>query len=1113
MAALLVATAVSTAATGDWPMSRHDSKRTGATSGKSNLTSPVPYFRTYLGGELQDVGLLVVDVNADQSPDVLYVAGGRVFATAPSGATLWQTDALDVTSLISVQDLDGDGAVEVVARSTNRVFVLAGATGVPSWATADGELGAVGGVRVGDLDGDGTPELAIRECGCCGVSGTSPGGAYSFASGLTKPKVLWKFAVPSGCGDGHAALVLADVDGSGPLEVVSSTSTSVSVVNGATGTSVASASLPGEYAQYAACKPVDLDGKPGEEIVCIGTPPLPPSDNQRRAYALHFDATAKTLDVLWNNPLAPYSGGDLQFVDSVADLDGDGKHELVVSTSSAPDVWVTRVLDAASGSELAVLPDRTVAGVLSRGTGKGYYLVTQSVSSSLTGWELDPAANPKLALKWTLSDVRGLKFSDPARRQKQSPAQWPRLVTADLDADGIDDLLTTDVASSSGPSRLSAWSVAGGSPKKLGAYEMPPGVEVARAWAVPPFGAPSAHLAVMRSDGYLVLLDSKLQPTNSQAAALPGLRTGGYFASGGWREHQRGPVVGLLDATSPQRVLAVDSRSALLALDASQASLANPPKLIWQRTHTLAPAIVPGLNGTKPGIACLAQQEPVPATPQDLVVALGADGTTLWSKPLPRAPIGDVVAGALDTDSTPDLVVQHGDPADTLLRTRALAGANGTTLWSAQPVDPGCGRQPAAFALSDWNGDGRSDVVYQAAGTRVLSGVDGTQLLQGGSNACYHLPTVVDLDGDGVTELALHGSYAHAQAWSHDLSKKLWGTETDDRPFPYAAVAACATRQVLAGGTWQYPARLKLTDMNGAPAGSAVTVVLAGGKLWKGEAEASTAGLQLAQLGSVSVHSETSTQASLALVGSSDGWLYGLDPCSATLLFSYDFGSPVGNVVFGDTDGNGLDEILVSVADGYLYGLKQPPVPAPANVIDTDPDHGIDNSDVDDVSTTDRLSGAWAPVAGAVSYQVAIAFADSAGLLSAWQDVGNVTKHTVSGLALVDGARYAFAVRAVKAGEVSPDAISDGVRVHKVISPEPEPDAGADASTDASTDSAGLDSGPDGGVDASPDPSGAVGGGGCDCRFGPERPSRSGGYWAAAALVALALRRARKRSV
>ena len=64
-----------------------------------------------------------------------------------------------------------------------------------------------------------------------------------------------------------------------------------------------------------------------------------------------------------------------------------------------------------------------------------------------------------------------------------------------------------------------------------------------------------------------------------------------------------------------------------------------------------------------------------------------------------------------------------------------------------------------------------------------------------------------------------------------------------------------------------------------------------------------------------------------AVVGGSDGWLYAVDPCAGTLTFTYDFGAPVGEPVFGDTDGDGLDEIVVSVADGYLYALRNTPPP------------------------------------------------------------------------------------------------------------------------------------------------------------------------------------------
>ncbi len=37
-------------AAASWPMARHDAKRSGAATGKSDMVKPVPYWRTYLGG-------------------------------------------------------------------------------------------------------------------------------------------------------------------------------------------------------------------------------------------------------------------------------------------------------------------------------------------------------------------------------------------------------------------------------------------------------------------------------------------------------------------------------------------------------------------------------------------------------------------------------------------------------------------------------------------------------------------------------------------------------------------------------------------------------------------------------------------------------------------------------------------------------------------------------------------------------------------------------------------------------------------------------------------------------------------------------------------------------
>ncbi|MBK7583351.1 MAG: hypothetical protein IPI67_24565 [Myxococcales bacterium] len=296
----------------------------------------------------------------------------------------------------------------------------------------------------------------------------------------------------------------------------------------------------------------------------------------------------------------------------------------------------------------------------------------------------------------------------------------------------------------------------------------------------------------------------------------------------------------------------------------------------------------------------------------------------------------------------------------------------------------------------------------------------------------------------------------------------------------------------LVGATATFPARLKVTPASGPSAGVEKTFVLAGGKVFGSESGATAAGENLAQLGSVSVHADPSgTGAPIAFVGSSDGWLYGFAACSSSLAFTKRFAAAVGNVVFGDTDGDGNDEILVAVADGYLYALDQADVTAPVEVRDIDPNDSSIAADVDDVFTFDTLAASWDAVPGADSYSVAVVRADLTGFVAPWQTVGNVTKTNLTGLDLLDGGQYIFAVRSLKGGAISPDAVSDGVVVHKTA--KPQADAGPDSAdagpddggveSDAPSDAADASDGNEGGSVARPR-DGHVAGGGCDCRQG-----------------------------
>jgi hypothetical protein len=210
-------------------------------------------------------------------------------------------------------------------------------------------------------------------------------------------------------------------------------------------------------------------------------------------------------------------------------------------------------------------------------------------------------------------------------------------------------------------------------------------------------------------------------------------------------------------------------------------------------------------------------------------------------------------------------------------------------------------------------------------------------------------------------------------------------------------------------------------------------MVLAGGKSYASETAATMAGAYRGQLTTASVHANlTGTGRPTAVVGSSDGWLYAVDPCALSIDFAMNFNTAVGETIFADTDGDGRDELVFTAADGYLYGVKHAAIAAPQTVLDTDPDAGLVDGDIDTRANTGRLSASWQTVDGAVNYHVAIVDGRGQFLTDPpWVDVGQATTHTVGELALEDNHSYTFAVRAIHvSGDPSVDALSDGVTVH-----------------------------------------------------------------------------------
>ncbi len=1096
--AFLLVALTTTAAHADWPSARHDPQRTGASQSVSDITKPAAYWKARVGGAIGSASLLTADVDMSGSLDLVYVTGGSVIAQRGNGQVLWQTPPLSFQSLSAIDDFDGDGKPEVLVAGSSQAFLLRGADGTIAWSEPPTDLGTLGGLRVGDLNGDGHPDIIAEECHCCQVTNGASGYAYAFSSsgGNVVGTQLW--AYPPLGGDFYSCevpTVLFDALGNGGVEIAHLGGSYMWIFASDGATLVDDTSGPKintEYAYRGDCIPANVDGNPGDELVCFQRSVY--GSALREAYVLHYNATTPpSLNLLWlNSTFADSSAtGDLDFEPlAVVDLDGNGTMEVVVS-GLASNVWTTYVFDGATGATLATMPNARAAGTAPlRADGKVNIMTTTGTGSSevLTASVFNATQTPAVQSTWTLPAQEMLTQVDPALlRTLRADVS---LATPDLNGDGIPDALT---ALDPSESVIYDHPAPHGTANQLAAFPFPANASLVGTWIEPGITETYRQVVTVGSDGAMRLFNNALGVDSS-------ILVGG-FCSGGM--HNSPLVTPMVASGGPQSLLVSGSAGALLRFDAQNASLAGPPTPTWTAPNCVEPSVIPSLDGANPGIVCRSQLMP------PTLSAINGAGSPIWNVPMPGDGVaGDALAGS-PVSGSPTIFVQTVDSLSNAL-TLSLSATNGQELWASAPISLTDGIVP--FSVSDWNGDGVLDVVSVLNTMTAISGLGGQYLITGTTHLAYAVPILADVNNDGTLEATLQAGYPPMQTLQHDLVTNIWlGPAT--LPYPAGGLAGCPSAPQLVDGSSRYPSRLYFAPAGGALAGTSTYVVLAGGKLYASEAAATGAGAFLGQLSDLSIGTNlTGSGHPTVVVGSTDGWVYALDACAGTLQWSMPFGESVCGAILGDTDGNGKDEILVGTSGGYVYDVQNLELPSPAPVIDTDPPAGIPNTEVSTIVTTDTLYGAWQAVPGATSYEIAIA-QQPGGIISspAWQDAGAGTSGAVSGLSLMQGQKYYFAARAVGPNGKSPDAISPGVTV---IGGGQSSDAGADGGRDASVPVADssvpeADGGAESGVGEVP---GSPGGGGCGCRVATSRGEKAPMLLALLAALGVGWHRSRRRS-
>ncbi len=633
---------------------------------------------------------------------------------------------------------------------------------------------------------------------------------------------------------------------------------------------------------------------------------------------------------------------------------------------------------------------------------------------------------------------------------------------------------------------------ADGTPTSAASFTVPDGISILTNQAFGPVNRAYPQLLLTRNDGYLLVLDDAFAPTNAITVGsgefkttLPGMRVGGFLAR---------PIAPRLDGAR-DAVVVTDSRGFLERLDAGDAWMAKPPKVVWQLAGAHDPTTAPAIDAGKPGLVC---NRGAKAT------ALSASGSVLWEATMPGGGSihADPLSADLDGDGTSD-VVTASVGAGSVLTIQAWNGASGAAMWPT-PVSEALswGFQP--FSLGDHDGDGKADVWHVLNRLQVHKGSNGAKLAENPAFFAYFTPVLADVDADVVVDVTLSRGYYPARTLKKDLVTATW-TGGDDRPYQHGARATCGARSVWVQPSSQQKALVRLITMNGAEIGATKSIWLAGGKLFATPEAAGTT--FLGTLGDVAIKQDlvgTGAHPS-ALVGSTDGYLYAIDPCAGALDWAFDMKFAVGDPILADTDGDGVDQILVPAADGWLHAIGPRLLDAPAEVNDNDPYVAVPAADVDEARTQEWLGASWTAVTGADGYQVAVLTEGGTYVTQPdWVDVTG-TSTILKGLSLATGKKYVVAVRAVsKTKGASVEARSDGVTVLEPVGVDGGlGDAMLGDDTGAATDAEG---------DGAPaTPSAASDSGGCGCRTTPR--SGSGAPLVAAAIAIAIAGRRRARSL
>ncbi len=314
------------------------------TSSLGSISFAAPLYFPGMPSDMQ--GSAVVDLDGDGKPDVVVTNGVGdtsvfVFRNSSSGAAISFDNPLRFVTAsgpyaVAIGDLDGDGKPDLAIANTGSSYVTiyknTSTPGSISFSNMTTLLVPTNpyGIAIGDLDKDGKAELVVSTEGSNSslyvIKNNSTPGSFSFGAPVSYASLAGAFT-----------LAIGDLDGDGNPDIAATggNPSGVLILRNISTTGNLSFDQPksfeaGNYTVDVSIRDLDGDSKP--ELIAVN----------RFGNSVSVLKNRSTIGNIDFETHVDYPVGDAPLIAAIADLNGDGRPDIITANSSSDKISILK---------------------------------------------------------------------------------------------------------------------------------------------------------------------------------------------------------------------------------------------------------------------------------------------------------------------------------------------------------------------------------------------------------------------------------------------------------------------------------------------------------------------------------------------------------------------------------------------------------------------------------------------------------------------------------------------------------------------------------------------------------------------------------------------------